>query len=71
MTLSPRALRRRLGKRRLRREAHRDVTRVIEMSAAGASPSAIASSVRIDEDLVREILERAEEVRENEGRGGR
>ncbi len=71
MTLSPRALRRRLGKRRLRREAHRDVVRVIEMGDAGHSPSAVASSVGLGEGLVREILERAEEVRENEGRGGR
>ncbi len=58
-----RAQRRARGKRRLRREAHRDVTRVIELDRAGHSPSSIAASVGLGEDLVREILERAEEVR--------
>lgn len=67
--MTPRAQRRRFGKRQLRREAHRDVVRVIELADAGHSPSAIASSVGLGEDLVGEILERAEEVR-GQGLGG-
>ncbi len=61
--MSTRARRWAFGKRRLRREAHRDVTRVIELDRAGHSPSSIVASVGLGEDLVREILERAEEVR--------
>lgn len=61
--MSTRAQRRRLGKKRLRREAHRDVVRVIELDQAGHSAAAIASSVGLGEGLVREILERAEAAR--------
>jgi hypothetical protein len=61
-----RAQRRARSKRKLRREARRDVTRVIELDRAGHSPSSIAASVGLGEDLVREILERAEAVRQGE-----
>lgn len=61
--MSGRAVRRVLGKRRLRREAHRDVVRVIELSEEGYSASTISASVGLTEHLVREILDRAEEVR--------
>lgn len=66
-SVSTRARRRALGKRRLQREAHRDVTRVVELSEQGYSAAAIAASVGIPEDLVREILERADEVRGDQG----
>lgn len=52
--------RRALGKRRLRREAHRDVVRVLERAESGSSPAAIAASVGLKEELVREILRIAE-----------
>ncbi len=58
-----RAARRSLGKRRLRREAHRDVTRIVSLSEAGRSPSVIAASVGLHELFVREVLEQAEAVR--------
>ncbi len=64
MKASPsRAGRRSLGKRRLRREAHADVTRIVELSEAGYSPTVIASSVGLDEGFVAEVLEQAESVR--------
>jgi len=53
----------RLGKRRLKREAHRDVTRIVELSEEGYSPRVIASSVGLHEEFVREVLVRAEAVR--------
>jgi hypothetical protein len=49
--------------RRLRRDAHREVTRVIELADGGYSPSVIAASVGLPAKFVREVLERAEEVR--------
>jgi len=58
-----RAGRRALGKRRLRREAHADVSRIVELSEAGRSPRVIASSVGLDEEFVRGVLVRAEAVR--------
>jgi len=59
-----RAGRRALGsKRRLKREARADVTRIIELSEEGRSPSVIASSVGLPEAFVREVLEQAEAVR--------
>ncbi len=57
-----RAGRRSLGKRRLRREAHADVTKILSLSEAGRSPSAISSSVGLDEEFVREVLEQGEAV---------
>ncbi len=64
-----RAGRRSLGKRRLRREAHRDVTRIISLSEEGYSPRVIASSVGLSEEFVQEVLKHAEAVR-NEAGGG-
>ncbi len=64
-----RAGRRSLGKRRLRREAHRDVTRIVELSEEGYSPRVIASSVGLSEEFVRVVLEQAEEVRSEAGEG--
>ncbi len=59
-----RAGRRALGsKRRLKREAHRDVTRIVELSEEGYSPRVIASSVGLSEEFVREVLKHAEAVR--------
>ncbi len=52
-----RAHRRAHGKRKLRREARRDIARVIELDRAGYSPSSIAASVGLREDVVQEILE--------------
>jgi hypothetical protein len=49
--------------RRLRRDAHREVTRVIELADEGYSSSVIASSVVLSEAFVLEVLEQAEEVR--------
>jgi hypothetical protein len=49
--------------RRLRRDAHRDVTRIVELADGGYSSSVIASSVGLPAEFVREVLERAEEVR--------
>ncbi len=58
-----RAARRALGsKRRLKREAHADVRRIVSLSEAGRSPRGIASSVGLDEEFVREVLEQAEAV---------
>ncbi len=62
-----RAGRRALGKRRLRREAHRDVVRIISLSEAGRAPRVIASSVGLDEEFVQVVLEQAEEVRNEAG----
>ncbi len=65
-----RAGRRALGsKRRLRREAHRDVTRIVELSEEGYSPSVISSSVGLDEGFVRVVLEQAEAARNEAGEG--
>jgi len=64
-----RAGRRPLGKRRLRREAHRDVTRIVELSEEGYSPRVIASSVGLHEEFVREVLKHAEAVRSEAGEG--
>ncbi len=64
-----RAGRRSLGKRRLRREAHRDVTRIISLSEEGYSPSVIASSEGLDEGFVRVVLKQAEAVRSEAGEG--
>lgn len=59
-----RAGRRGLGsKRRLRREAHRDVTRIVSLSEAGRSPRVIAASVGLHEEFVQAVLEQAEAVR--------
>jgi hypothetical protein len=58
---------RRCGSGEVRREAHADVVRVIELSEEGYSPSTIAASVRLKEDLVREILEQAEAARAEAG----
>jgi hypothetical protein len=49
--------------RRLRRYARREVTRIVELADEGYSSSVIASSVGLTEEFVREVLERAEEVR--------
>ncbi len=62
-----RAGRRALGKRRLKREAHADVTRIISLSETGRSPRVIASSMGLDEEFVRVVLEQAEEVRNEAG----
>ena len=58
-----RAGRRSLGKRRLRREAHADVTKILSLSEAGRSPAAVASSVGLPAAFVREVLEQAEAAR--------
>jgi hypothetical protein len=52
-----------MGQRRLRREAHRDVSRIVELSDEDYSPSVIASSVGLSEEFVRVVLVRAEAVR--------
>jgi hypothetical protein len=44
-------------------EFGRDVTRIVEFADGGYSPVVIASSVGLTEEFVREVLERAEEVR--------
>ncbi len=63
-----RAARRALGsKRRLKREAHRDVSRIVELSEKGYSPAVIAASVGLPEAFVQDVVARAEEVR-GEGR---
>jgi len=49
--------------RRLRRDAHRDVRLIVELADEGYSPSVIASSVGLPEAFVLEVLEQAEEVR--------
>ncbi len=65
-----RAGRRALGsERRLRREAHRDVTRIVELSEEGYSPRVISSSVGLSEEFVREVLKHAEAVRNEAGEG--
>ncbi len=64
-----RAARRSLGKRRLRRGAHADVSRIIELSEEGRSPSAISSSVGLPEEFVQEVLEQAEAARKSEIQG--
>jgi len=53
------------------RAARRDVTRIVALSEEGYSPRVIASSVGLDEEFVREVLEQAEEVRNeaDEARG--
>ncbi len=62
-----RAGRRSLGKRRLKREAHRDVTKIVSLSEAGRSPSVIASSVGLPEEFVQEVLGQAEAARSEGG----
>ncbi len=52
-----------MGKRRLKREAHRDVTRIVELSEEGYSPRVIASSVGLSEEFVQVVLGEAEAVR--------
>jgi len=64
-----RAGRRSLGKRRLKREAHRDVTRIVSLSEEGRSPSVIASSVGLAEAFVREVVELSEAARNEAGEG--
>jgi hypothetical protein len=46
----------------MKREYRRDVVRVIELGSKGFSHRVIASTVGLDEDLVRLILEKAGEV---------
>ncbi len=59
-----RAGRRALGsERRLKREAHRDVSRIVSLSEAGRSPRAVASSVGLPEEFVQTVLREAEAVR--------
>lgn len=62
-----RALRRSMGKRKLKRECHRDVARIIELADRGFTPTTIARTVRLPVDFVSDVLERAEEVRHGEG----
>jgi hypothetical protein len=52
--------------RRLRRDAHREVPRVVELADGGYSSSVIASSVGLPAEFVREVLERAEDVRKSD-----
>jgi DNA invertase Pin-like site-specific DNA recombinase len=61
-----RSTRRALGKskRRLKREAHADVVRIVELSDEGYAPSVIAKSVGLTEAFVREVLQRAAAIRE-------
>ncbi len=58
-----------MGKRRLRREAHRDVSRIVGLSDEGYSPSVIASSVGLPEAFVQEVLELGEAARSEAGEG--
>ena len=53
----------RLGKRRLRRDAHRDVRRIVELQDEGHSESVIALSVGLPVEFVREVLVQAEAAR--------
>lgn len=62
-----RAVRRVVGTRRLDREARRIVSKVLELSAGGCSPRAIASSVGASEEAVRWILQREHELLEGGG----
>jgi hypothetical protein len=55
--------------RRLRGDAHREVTRVIELADAGYSPGVVARSVGLSEGFVREVVGQAEEVRRVAGGG--
>ena len=57
--MKPRAKR---GKRQRRREARHLAERIIELSEEGHTPSAIASSVGLPVEFVREALDRAEEA---------
>lgn len=62
-----RAQRRAWDKRDLKRSCHADVVKILFLSEAGRSVSAIAASTRLGEELVREILRLAAEVEEGEG----
>jgi hypothetical protein len=53
----------RIGKRRLKREAHAAVERIVELADEGYSPSVIASSVGLPAEFVGEVLIQAEAVR--------
>lgn len=55
--------RRSKGKRRMVRECHRDVVRVLELAEAGRPPKVIATSVGLSEDLVGLILAKAGETK--------
>ena len=65
-----RARRRSKGKREARREAHRNVVRVVELHRKGFSLSTIAATVRIRRAAVELILERAAAVEEAEAAAG-
>ena len=56
--------RRALGsRRRLKREAHADVRKILELSEEGRPPRAVASSVGLPEEFVQTVLREAEAVR--------
>jgi hypothetical protein len=59
--------RRASGKRRLKREAHRDVVRVLELHEKGFKAETIAATVSVTVEFVELVLRHADEVREGEG----
>ena len=71
MSEASRAQRRRWSKRGLHRSALKDVERVVELADRGISTAAIASSVRLPQELVEEVIRSAHKVREGEGGGNR
>jgi hypothetical protein len=67
-TSSTRGQRRSWGKRRLKREAVRDVERALELHEKGYSPETISAVTKMPHDLVETILR---ESAEEEGEGNR
>lgn len=67
MNQPTRAQRRSMGMRKLKRECHRDVVRIIELGDRGFRPSSIAPVVGLPAPFVADVLRRAEEVRRGEG----
>ena len=65
-----RARRRSKGKREARREAHRNVVRVVELHRKGFSVPTIAATVGIRRPAVETILEMARGVEEAEAAAG-
>jgi hypothetical protein len=71
MSGATRGQRRSLGRRRLKREATRDVERALELHEKGYSAETISSVVKMPVELVEEIIKYAEDLHESgEGEGG-
>ncbi len=66
-----RARRRSMGKRAGRREARRNIARVVELSRKGFSVPTIAQAAGVGRPAVEKILELAAEVEEAERESGR